>query len=456
MRGHEMDLTQGSISRQLWVFGWPLLLLNLCQTLYSLVDAFVVGRYAGHDAITGVTLGGQINVLATMFAIGLGTGCSVLIAQYKGAKQEEDAIAVIRTGWCVMLAFAAVLTAVFLVAGRGLLRLIGTPEEAMGEAYRYLVITSLGLVFVYQFNHISAVLRGLGDSRRPVLFVAIASGVHIVLALIFVAGLHMGAAGAALATTLSQGLSVLISALFLRRDGGRFQVDRTLFQASWGQAGSLLRVSIPASLQNIMTNLSYTILYSLVNTFGSEATAGVGITSRLSGFATLPGLAFSAAISTITGQNIGAGKPERAEQAMKLGLGISLGASLAFFVVFQVFAWQIVGSFAPDDELTIQIGSQYLKVICVEYVLVSVLNCQNGLIIGSGHTAVPMLSSMVNAVIVRLPLAFWFALEAGYGVTGVAMGNAAAPIAAIVISTLYIRFGSWREGRVLKKRREAE
>ena len=115
MLEREMDLTQGSIPRQLWNFGWPLLLLNLCQTLYNLVDAFIVGRYAGHNAITGVTLGGQINVLATMFAIGLGTGCSVLIAQYKGAKREDEADAVIRTGWCVMLAFAAVLTVVFSV-----------------------------------------------------------------------------------------------------------------------------------------------------------------------------------------------------------------------------------------------------------------------------------------------------------------------------------------------------
>ena len=213
-------------------------------------------------------------------------------------------------------------------------------------------------------------------------------------------------------------------------------------------ARQLLRLSIPASLQNIMTNLSYTILYSLVNTFGSEATAGVGITARLSGFALLPGLAFSAAISTAAGQNIGAGKPERAKKAMGIGLAISLGASLAFLAVFELFAVPIVSAFAPGEPETIRVGVSYLRVISVEYVLTAVLNCQNGLIIGAGYTVVPMVSSMLNAVAARLPLAFFFALSAGFGVTGVAMGNALAPVLAIILSFLYIRFGHWQTGRI--------
>ena len=436
------------MARQLLRFAWPLLLLNLCQTMYNLVDAMIVGRHAGHNAITGVTLGGQINVLATMFAMGLGTGCSVLIAQYKGALRQDEARAVMRAGARVMQAFAVALTVLFLLCGRWLLRLIGTPEEAMDEAARYLFITSLGLVFVYAFNHISAVLRGMGDSVRPVIFVVIASGIHIVLALLFVSALGLGAAGAALATVLSQGCSVAIAAVFLRRTGGEFQIGADLLRPAPGMAGPLLRLSIPASLQNIMTNLSYTILYSLVNTFGSEATAGVGITARLSGFALLPGLAFSAAISTAAGQNIGAGKPERAKKAMGIGLAISLGASLAFLAVFELFAVPIVSAFAPGEPETIRVGVSYLRVISVEYVLTAVLNCQNGLIIGAGYTVVPMVSSMLNAVAARLPLAFFFALSAGFGVTGVAMGNALAPVLAIILSFLYIRFGHWQTGRI--------
>lgn len=449
--GKEVDLTAGSIPRTLLVFGVPLLILNLCQTLYNTIDILIVGRYGSQEAITGVTLGGQINTLATMLAIGLATGCSVLISQYIGASQRDRVKRVISTSWCIMILCALCLTAILLIWGAPILRLIGTPKDSFDEALAYLHITALGLLFVYLFNHISAVLRGYGDSKRPLLFVVISSIIHVPLTLLFVAVFRMGAGGAAMATSISQGISVLIAIIYLRRQNHEFQIGLYLFQMDLHDTWRLLRLSLPVSLQNTATNVSYTILYSLVNTFGSAATAGVGITSRLSGFATLPGLAVSTAISTIAAQSIGAGNQKRARDTMYIGLGLSLAASLAFFAAFEVFTIPIITSFAPGEPDVIAVGVDYLRIISVEYVLTSVLNCQNSLIIGAGQTTVPMISSMVNAVIVRLPLAFFFALTVGMGVSGVAMGNAIAPLAAILISSLYIRFGRWGYGLVRSK-----
>ncbi len=443
------DLTQGSVTSQLLKFSIPFLLSNLLQAFYSVADMIIVGQFCGKSGITGVSIGGQINILVTGAAFGLAVGGTVLIAQYGGAKKFDDQKKTIGTMTTLYIVLSVVVTVAMLFLGKPLLALLKTPENAFSEAAAYLNICMLGTVFMFMYNAISAILRGMGDSKRPLYFVAIATVVNVIFDIILVGPLKLGAAGAAIATISAQGISVLLSLIYLIRSGFFSGYKLSDFKVSKDKAVSIMKVGLPTSVQQLVVSFSFLTLTTLVNSLPNAAVASAcqGIVGKINSFAILPGLAMSSAISSMAGQNIGAGEYARAKKTMITGMKIALGISAVVFVVVQLFPEQIFSMFTQEADV-IKTGIPFLRLVALEYILAIPVFCMNGLAIGAGYTNLALLNAVFSGIVIRVPLAYLLvrAFEMGFNGIGLAMGLAS--VGSIVIGVIFIQSGKWKKAKI--------
>lgn len=438
----EQDFTQGHIGGLLVRFCLPFLLSNLVQSLYSVADMLIIGLFNDAASLSGVNIGGQITNLVAVMTIGLAQGGTVLVAQYSGAKRYEDVSQTIGTMFSFLMLLSLGLTVVMLALSHPILSLIQTPPESFGEALAYLRICLLGNVFIFGYNAISAVQRGLGDSKRPLIFVSIACALNVVLDLLLVGVFKMGAAGAALATIASQAVSLILAVLYLRRSDFVFDFKKESFHIRWDKVRMIFRIGIPSSAQSLLVNLSFILMTTLVNGFGVFASAAVGVVGKINSFALMPSSAMSMSISSMTGQNIGAGQHDRALQALRYGIAISLGVGLLMFIVSQCFAAQLMSIFSSDPQV-IRLGVSYMRAFSFDYLVVPFAFCLNGLLIGAGHTTFIMISAMFTSIVFRMPVA-WVLSKTGLALAGIGL---AAPIASVVstlLSLWFITSGRWK------------
>lgn len=453
MAAFEQDLTKGSVLKKLIVFSLPFLLSNIIQSVYSVADMLIVGNMSGTAAMSGVNIGSQVTFILTNLVFGLCTGGTVLVAQAMGAGRREDMKAAISTLITGLLLVAAVITAVMCVFKDDVLRLIQTPEGSFSEASNYLFVTSLGIVFIFGYNALSAILRGMGDSKSPFWFVLIACVSNVLLDLLFVGPMKMGAMGAAIATVISQALSMILCIIHLVRHDFIFDFKPRSFRIDKRLVRQILRIGTPAAVQNTVGSLSFLFITVLVNQIGMEASAAVGVVSKFNGFAIMPCVAMGAAISTISAQNIGAGLWDRALKSCKLGILIAACCSTLVFAVAQCFPREIISLF-DRNELTILNGVAYMRTFSFDYLLVPFVFCINSLYVGAGHTTWSLITGMVSSLVGRVPASYLFGVAWGMGISGVGLGAPVATLIALIMNIGYYITGKWRVNMVYRDEKD--
>lgn len=443
------DLTQGSVTKQLIKFATPFLLSNLLQALYSVADMIIVGQFCGKTGITGVSIGSQINILVTGAAMGLSVGGTVLIAQYGGQKMFSEQRKTIGTMTTLYMILAVVLTVAMLLLCDPLLTLLNTPASAYGEAADYYNICMGGMVFMFLYNAISGVLRGMGDSKRPLYFVLIAAITNVVLDLILVGKFNMASAGAAWATIASQALSVIISLAYLAKKKFFAEYKLSDFKINKEKIKPLMQIGLPSSIQSLVVSLSFLTLTALVNSLPNAevASACQGIGGKINSFAILPGLAISSAISSMAGQNIGAGEFARAKKTMLTGMVMAFSISLVVFAVVNIFPEFLIRLFDSEPEV-IETGARYIRIISFDYLFACIMFCLNGLAIAAGNTYIALINAICNGILVRMPLAYFLVKAMDMGFDGVAFAMGFASVIGIVIGAIYVQSGKWKKSLI--------
>ncbi|NLB35897.1 MAG: MATE family efflux transporter [Clostridiales bacterium] len=443
------DFTQGSVTKQLIRFSFPLLLSNLLQALYSVVDMVVVGKFCGKASITGVSIGGQINILASGLALGLSIGGTVLIAQYGGSKKYGDQRKTIGTMTIMYFILSAVVTSVMLSLSNPILKALNTPDSAYSETLAYFKICMYGTIFVFMYNAISAILRGMGDSKRPLYFVFTATVTNMLLDIVLVGYYRMGAAGAAWATIFSQALSVVLSLIFLFRKDFFIEFRAVDFKPDFKKAAALIKIGFPSAVQNIIVSFSFLALTSIVNSLPNAevASACQGIGSKVNSFAILPGLALSTSISSMAGQNIGAGEYGRAKRTFEIGTIMAFGISLLVFLVVQLFPGSIMALFTSEADV-ISTGSAYLRRTAYDYLFVSITFSVNGLALAAGMSNFALLNTIFNSLILRIPLTYFFVNVLGWGFNGVGLAIGLAPLGSWVLCAVFLKKELWKKKRI--------
>jgi len=440
----EKNLSEGNVAKQLILFSLPVLFSNLIQSLYSTVDMLVVGRYAGPEAMSGVNIGGQVSFLITNMVFGLSVGATVLIGQYVGADNRKMIKKTISTLFSSLFIAAIFITIITIFLQDPLLKLIKTPKESYSEAKRYFFISMLGTVFIFGYNALSSVMRGLGDSKNPLIFITIACVTNIILDIIFVAVLKLGASGAAIATVISQAFSVVLCIFYLKKRDFVFDFSIESFKcASLKQLKLILKIGIPTSIQNVATSASFLFLTSLVNSLGVMESAAVGAVGKLNGFAILPGVAMSTSVSAMAAQNIGAGKYDRAKKTMFTGMTIAMGISAVIFAVVAIAPDACIKLFGSDPKL-IKCGVEYMKAFKYDYFVAPLCFCMNGLFIGAGKTYFSLTNGIMSSLLFRIPASYIFGMTLGGGLYGVGLGAPIASGAALLFAVIFFISGKWK------------
>ena len=444
MKKFENDLSTGNVWKQMLKFSFPFVIANIIQVLYNVADMIIVGQFSGIESMSGVNIGGQITLVVTNLAIGLCVGATVLIAQYMGAKKREELETTIGTLFMTLIIVAVFLMTVMVTFRKPVLKLMQTPEAAFSEASSYLIITMLGTIFIFGYNALGAIMRGMGDSKNPMYFVAISCITNIFADLLLVAVFHMGATGAALATVFSQAISMVLCILYLSKNNFIFKFSKKTMRINKEKLRLLLKLGIPSSIQNVVVGTSFLFLIAMANTLGLASSAAVGAVGKFNGFAIMPAVAISASVSAMSAQNIGAKEIRRAIDTLKVGFVL---ASCMTFVMF-LFAWcfpeTVLRAFGSDAEMIAQ-GSLYLKAHSLDYILVPFVFCLNGLFIGSGHTLISMINAMISSILVRVPAAFILGLKTSLGIVGIGLGAPLATVVSLIVGTAFFFSGRWKK-----------
>ena len=429
------DFTQGSILKKLSLFMLPVLGALILQAAYGAVDLLVVGRFGSTAGLSAVSTGSQILNLVTFVVTQLAMGVTVLIARYLGEKRPEQ-IGAVLGGAAVVFTILSVGIFILLVGfARPISVLMQAPEEAVGLTVSYVRICGGGIFFIVGYNLLSAIFRGLGDSRSPLLFVLVACLVNIAGDLILVAGFDMDAAGAAIATVLAQAVSVVFAVALLIKKKLPFAITRADFRLN-PQCRKFLSIGLPLALQEFLTQLSFLALCAFVNRLGLTASSGYGVASKIVNFAMLIPSALMQSMASFVAQNVGAGNQKRARQSMLTGIGVGLFFGCAVFALVMLKGDVLAGIFSPDAEV-VQKGFEYLKGFAPETILTAILFSMLGYFNGNNKTLWVMAQGLIQTLLVRLPFAYVMSIQPNASLTKIGL---AAPVSTLVGVLLNVGF----------------
>ena len=440
------DLTVGSVGKKLIAFAIPLAIANLVQALYNLADMAIVGHFVGSAGMSAVTMGGLVIAVVLAVIQGLSNGASIYISQLFGAGKKDQIQKVIGTALIGYAALAVIFTGLLLGLGKIILVALKTPEEALESAITYLFIYVAGTIFVYLYNVLAAALRGIGKSSPAMVAVVVTAVLNVVLDLLFVGPFKMGVAGAAIATIISQCVSVIIIAVYVKKSG-LFDFKFQHLAIDWKQLGIILKIGIPQALQFGLTNLSFLFISGFVNQYGVFASAASGATSKVWAFEIIPSQAVQMGLMTLTAQNIACGKLDRIRKGLWIAMAIAFGFSALFWAAGQLFPDAILSIFTTDPGV-IEVGRGYLKIFVLSGVIESLMFCFYGVIAGSGHTFFNFLCAIISAIVVRISLVWVFDTFTNMGFHGIAWAYVCAPAASGLAALIYILSGRWKKSGI--------
>ena len=435
MKSDKADFTQGSILKKLVAFMMPVLGALILQAAYGAVDLLVVGRFGSTSGLSAVSTGSQVLNLVTFVVVQFAMGITVLIARYLGEKKPEKIGAVIGGGAIVFTIISVVLFIVMVCFAHPISILMQAPEEAVDLTASYVRICGGGIFFIVAYNLLSAIFRGLGDSKSPLLFVLVACIVNVVGDLALVAGLHMDAAGAAIATVSAQALSVVFAVVLLIKKELPFSIARKDFRLN-PQCKKFLKIGLPLALQEFLTQVSFLALCAFVNRLGLEASSGYGVACKIVNFAMLVPSALMQSMASFVSQNIGAGKKKRAKKSMFTGIGVGLVVGCLVFALVMLKGDMLAGFFSTDAAV-IENGYAYLKGFAPETIVTAILFSMVGYFNGNNKTIWVMTQGLIQTLLVRLPLAYFMSIQPNASLTKIGL---AAPISTMVGVVLNIGF----------------
>ncbi len=447
-----INLTEGSIFKLLLRFAIPLLLANFVQQLYNTVDMIVIGQYVGNVGTVGVSTGGDIATMLTFVGTSLGTAGQIYIAQLSGARERQAIKETIGT----LISFSVLLSILFaaacIVFCDPFLGWLNCPPEALGQARNYMVIVSLGLPFVFGYNAICGALRGMGESKRPLLFVSVAAVANLLLDLLLVAVIPMEAAGTAIATVAGQFASFLASAIFLQRHGHKFDFEfkPRNFSICRSHLSVLLELGIPLTLQSACIHFSQLICSAQVNSFGLLASTTNSIGNKVNKMVNIFTSSINGGTSAMVGQNLGARKYDRVRKTIYTALGMCAIFSAGACVIALFFP-KTAFSLFTQDQAVMEGGVVFMRVSVITFVLSAVHGPYMASVTGSGHAKLNFLAGMLDGVILRLGISFSFAYWLEMGVVGFYYGNALARLGPVVIGIVYFYSGKWKTRKLLLK-----
>lgn len=436
------------VTRDLSLFALPMLLGNILQSCYSMVDMAVVGQFVGREALAAVSNTSMICFISSSICIGFTVGCNVLVAKFRGAKNASAQRDTIRTTFALSVVGGILLTLLNYLLYQPVLRLMNIPAEAFPYAVEYMSIICAGNLFVFGYNAVCSVMRGLGDSRHPLYFVAVTAVINIALDYLLVGVFHWGVRGAAIATVLAQAASCFSGLLTLKKQGNRdpefvFHFDRRSLQVNPEICKSLIRIGLPTALRSAALNMSYLIVTALFNGYGTAVAAAAGIGLKVNTFVAMPCWAAGQAVTTMAGHSMGAKNSALAGKIARKGIMVSLLFTGIFLAFIHLFIRPFLGFFSSDTEV-IELGILYLRICCsvnfIPYVAMYVLD---SFATGVGAPVLAMVNSLLHSVVIRLGLSILLAIVLNFGYVGLCVAESVSPLIPCCIGLAFFLRGRW-------------
>lgn len=446
------DLTEGNIFKQLALFVMPLVLANFVQQIYNTVDMMVIGQYAGNSGTVGVSTGGEVATLLTFLATGFGSAGQIYVSQLVGARDTKNLNETIGTMLTFMLGLSICLAVICIAGCQMFLGWLNCPQEAMYQARNYMIIVSLGLPFVFGYNAVCGILRGMGEGKRPLIYISISASVNVVLDIILVALIPLEAAGTAIATVLAQmaSFAACLFSLYRYRQRMELRFDLQSFKLRKDHLKILLSIGIPLTAQSLLVQISLLICSARINLYGMVASSTNSIGNKIQKLVNIFTSSIITGSGAMVGQNLGARKPKRVKEIVWISLAAALFFAVLGGMIVNLFPSQVYRLFTKD-EAVIEFGAVYLRIAAITFLLSALQGPFQAVITGSGHVRLSFVSGLLDGVVLRLGISFAFAYLLDMGVIGFFYGNALARLAPVAIGVAYYFSGKWKTRRLLSE-----
>ena len=448
----EHSLLTGSVPKKLVVFAFPLLLANMLQSFYNVVDMLVVGQIVGDTSLAAIGNASKLCYIINSICIGMTMGGAVLIAQYKGADDKKGQAESFQMLALLSLVSSLLVTIVSLATYQPLFKMLNVPADTYQDACGYMKIICCGTVFVFGYNAVCSVLKGLGDSKSPLYFVGIATIINVVLDIILVGPFGMGTAGAACATITAQGISFVISLFYLKRHKIFFSMEtQRKFMFQWDKLTAILKVGLPTAIQMVVVNTAYLLVTGMLNQFGTAVSAAFNVGLQINTFAGMPCWAIGQAVTAMVGQCMGAGQVKRIRKVVKISLLMNVAVTLVVVISIQIFAKPLILLFGSTSPEVVNDGVYYLRICCgFNSLIYAAMYTLDSFAIGVGAANVAMINALLDAVIVRLPMSWILAFALNMGFPGIYYGQALSPVLPAIVGLLYFMSKKWERKTLIQ------